>query len=63
MLTRNDHPLGFPVSFATDANFNFATDSVFTNVFENSSGILTNEFLLLDGEAFDLLDGTNFLLL
>lgn len=63
MLTRNDQPLGLPLSFATNANFNFAVDSIFNNVIEGNSGIMPNEFLLLDGEMFNLLDGTEFLLL
>ena len=35
MLTRNDEPLGLGLNFATDTNFDFAVDSVFTtNVIE-----------------------------
>ena len=63
MLTRNDQPLGFFLDFAIDGNFDFAVDSIFTNTEGNSSGIVGNEFLLLDGSAFLLLDGTNLLLL
>ena len=63
MLTRNDQPLGIGLNFATDTNFDFAVDSVFTNVVENNSGVFSGEFLLLDGSAFLLLDGTDLLLL
>ncbi len=63
MLTRNDNPLGFHLNFANENNFDFAVDSIFTNVVENSSGIVGNQFLLLDGSPFLLLDGTTFLLL
>lgn len=55
MLSRNDQPYGF--------NFNFAVDNMFTNQQAGSSGITSNQFLLLDAESFLLLDGTNFLLL
>lgn len=55
MLSRNDQPYGF--------GFNFAVDNMFTNQQAGSSGITANDFLLLDGEMFYLLDGTNFLLL
>lgn len=63
MLTRNDEPLGLALNFATDTNFDFAVDSIFTNVDGNSSGIVGNEFLLLEGDPFGLLDGTILLLL
>ena len=63
MLTRNDEPLGLGLNFATDTNFDFAVDSVFTNVIENSSGVIGNAFLLLDGSFFLLLDGSDLLLL
>lgn len=63
MLTRNDQPLGFHLNFATENNFNFAVDSVFTSVIDNGSGIMSNEFLLLEGDPLLLLDGTNFVLL
>ena len=63
MLTRNDQPLGLPLNFATETNFDFAVDSVFSDNRGNSSGIVSNEFLLLDGSPFLLLDGTDFLLL
>lgn len=63
MLARNDQPLGFQLNFANENNFDFAVDSIFTNVIENSSGMLANEFLLLDAEPFLLLDGSNLLLL
>lgn len=56
MLCRNDNPyLAF--------DYNFAVDSVFTDQRAANSGVMANEFLLLDGEQFLLLDGTNFLLL
>ena len=66
MLTRNDQPLGFGLNFATENNFNFAIDSVFTTNPMISGGIGPipgNSFLLLDGSNFKLLDGTNLLLL
>jgi hypothetical protein len=65
MLTRNDQPLGFGFDFATENNFNFATESVFTTNGNIIGGGLpsVNDFLLLDGSAFLLLDGTNLLLL
>ena len=63
MLTRNDQPLGFFLNFSIDGNFDFAVDSIFTNIEGNSSGVVSNEFLLLEGDPFDLLDGTIFLLL
>ena len=63
MLTRNDEPLGLFLNFAIDGNFDFAVDSIFTNVTGNSSGIVGNEFLLLDGTPFLLIDGTDLLLL
>lgn len=56
MLCRNDNPYRL-------FDFNFAMDSVFTDQRAGSSGVVANEFLLLDGEPFLLLDGTNFLLL
>lgn len=58
MLTRNDQPY-------LDG-FNFSVDSVFNNVQvikADTTPILPNEFLLLDGSPFLLLDGTFFLLL
>ena len=63
MLTRNDQPIGLDLHFSTEGNFNFAVDSVFTNSRDTGSGIINDEFLLLDGSAFLLLDGTDFLLL
>jgi len=63
MPMRNDEPLGMGLNFATDTNFDFAVDSVFTNVIENGSGLMGNAFLLLDGSFFLLLDGTDLLLL
>ena len=63
MLTRNDQPEGLFLNFATDTNFDFAVESVFTNVEGNSSGVIGNEFLLLEGDPFALLDGTMLLLL
>lgn len=60
---REGTPVGFDLNFANSANLNFAVDSVFTNNRATSSGMVANEFLLLDGEPFLLLDGTNFLLL
>lgn len=63
MLTRNDEPLGLFLNFAIDGNFDFAVDSIFTNMEGNSSGIIGNEFLLLEGDQFGLLDGTFLLLL
>lgn len=56
MLSRNDNPY-------TKFDYNFSVDSVFNNVIGNDSGIVSNEFLLLDSEQFLLLNGTNFLLL
>jgi hypothetical protein len=56
MLSRNDNPY-------TSFDYNFAVDSVFNNIRAGNSGMVSNEFLLLDGEQFLLLDGTNFLLL
>ncbi len=46
-------------------NFNFGTDSVFTNKYSNNSNIvpISGAFLLLDGTDFLLLDGTDFNLL
>lgn len=58
MQSRNDQP--------NINNFNFAVNSVFNNYFiekANVTPILPNDFLLLDGEFFFLLDGTQFLLL
>lgn len=56
MLSRNDNPY-------TLFDFNFAVDSVFNNQRAGNSGIVSNEFLLLDTEVFALLDGSDFLLL
>lgn len=61
--TRNETPLGYALNFAVDSNFNFAVDNIFNNVPGNSSGIVVNEFLLLNGLPFGLLNGSNFLLL
>lgn len=55
MRSRNDQP-GI-------INFNFAVDSVFVNQRAENSGIVSNDFLLLDTEMFNLLSGTQFLLL
>lgn len=47
-------------------NFNFGVDSVFNNIEVQKADItpiLPNSFLLLDGEFFNLLDGTQLLLL
>ena len=66
MLTRNDQPLGFSLDFATQNNFDFATDSVFTiNATIAGGGLppVNNNFLLLDNSFFLLLDGTDLLLL
>lgn len=63
MLTRNDQPLGMSFSLATDGNFDFAVDSIFTNVVGDSSGIVDNEFLLLTNVPFLLLNGQDMLLL
>ena len=54
MRSRSDQPL---------PNFNFAVDSVFINERGENSGIVQNDFLLLDSELFNLLDGTQLLLL
>lgn len=61
MLIRDGQPLGFHFDFATDENFNFAVDSPFTNFRGGNSGIVSNDFLLMDGEFFLLADGSNFL--
>lgn len=58
MLSRNDQPY--------EDNFNFIVDSVFNNVqtvMAETVPVLPNAFLLLDSENFNLLDGTQFLLL
>lgn len=65
MLTRNDQPEGFGLTFATENNFSFAVDSVFTNVRNENSNVSplpNNRFLLSDGSSFLLSDGTFFLL-
>ena len=58
MQVRNDQP---------NINaFNFGVNSVFNNVMVQKSDItpiLPNDFLLLEGELFGLLDGSQFLLL
>ena len=58
MLSRNDQP---------NINaFNFGADSVFNNYGVTQAEIIPvipNEFLLLDTENLNLLDGTMFLLL
>ena len=56
MRSRSDVPGALPF-------FNFAVDSVFTNQRGENSGVVSNSFLLLDGEPLLLLDGTDFLLL
>ena len=66
MLTRNDQPLGFGLNFATENNFNFAIDSVFTinsNIAGGGIPPVNNAFLLLDNSFFLLLDNTDLLLL
>lgn len=66
MLTRNDQPLGFSFNFATENNFDFATNSVFTinaNIAGGGIPPINNAFLLLDNSFFLLLDGTDLLLL
>ena len=58
MLHRNDQPY--------ESDFNFGVDSVFNNVAVIKADvipILPNAFLLLDSEFFNLLDGTNMILL
>jgi hypothetical protein len=58
MRSHNDQP------FLSD--FNFGIDSVFNNTKVMRSDVvpvIPNAFLLLDGEYFFLLDGTNLLLL
>ena len=58
MLTRNDQPY--------EEIFNFGVDSVMNSLQVMKAEIvpiLPNQFLLLDAEFFNLLDGTSFLLL
>lgn len=61
MLTRNDQPIGFALNFAIENNFDFATESIFTNSIGNASGIIGNEFLLMDTEPMLLMDSSNLL--
>ncbi len=66
MLTRNDQPAGFPLSFATASNQDFAVDSVFTYPGNQHASTIppgANNYLLLDGTQYLLLDGTAYTLL
>ncbi len=58
MLARNDQPYMGGFDFCTDSVFNNISDKIATTI-----PILENDFLLLDGSFFLVLDGTNMLTL
>lgn len=65
MHSHNDNPLGIKLNFATDSNFDFATDNPFIARSSNFVPIIPpsgNFFLLSDGSDFLLSDGSKLLL-